>query len=210
MSVVTYEDRLDANRRWALLEGSMHFEQNSSVFKALEKVTRRLNEIEVDYAVAGGMALFQHGYRRFTDDVDILVNREGLKRLHDELEGHGWVAPFPGSKNLRDTENGVKVEFIITGDYPGDGKPKPVAFPEPSQVFVDLDGVKVLSLPSLIELKLASGITNPLRGKDLVDVQELISALKLDDDLAEKLNPFVRQKYLDIVQLLRDNPQPPE
>jgi len=210
MSVVTYEDRLDANRRWALLEGSMHFEQNSSVFKALEKVTRRLNEIEVDYAVAGGMALFQHGYRRFTDDVDILVNREGLKRLHDELEGLGWVAPFPGSKNLRDTENGVKVEFIITGDYPGDGKPKPVAFPEPSQVFVDLDGVKVLSLPSLIELKLASGITNPLRGKDLVDVQELISALKLDDDLAEKLNPFVRQKYLDIVQLLRDNPQPPE
>jgi len=188
----------------------MHFEQNSSVFKALEKVTRRLNEIEVDYAVAGGMALFQHGYRRFTDDVDILVNREGLKRLHDELEGLGWVAPFPGSKNLRDTENGVKVEFIITGDYPGDGKPKPVAFPEPSQVFVDLDGVKVLSLPSLIELKLASGITNPLRGKDLVDVQELISALKLDDDLAEKLNPFVRQKYLDIVQLLRDNPQPPE
>jgi len=210
MSVVTYEDRLDANRRWALLEGSMHFEQNSSVFKALEKVTRRLNEIEVDYAVAGGMALFQHGYRRFTDDVDILVNREGLKRLHDEPEGLGWVAPFPGSKNLRDTENGVKVEFIITGDYPGDGKPKPVAFPEPSQVFVDLDGVKVLSLPSLIELKLASGITNPLRGKDLVDVQELISALKLDDDLAEKLNPFVRQKYLDIVQLLRDNPQPPE
>ena len=87
------------------------------------------------YAVAGGMAMIAHGYRRFTDDVDILVTREGLERLHEAV---GWArmdyAPFRKSKNLRDASTGVKIEFLLTGDYPGDGKPKPVAFPSPEGV----------------------------------------------------------------------------
>lgn len=33
------------------------------------------------------------------------------------------VPPFAGSMRLRDTATGVKVEFLTTGDYPGDGKP---------------------------------------------------------------------------------------
>ena len=34
-------------------------------------------------------------------DVDILVTREGLKTIHERLEGLGYVPPFTGSKNLR-------------------------------------------------------------------------------------------------------------
>src|SRR5207247_2654039 len=67
----TYEVRLDANRRWALSEGSRHFEENSSVFKALRRITARLEDLGISYAVVGGMALFRHGLRRFTEDVDI-------------------------------------------------------------------------------------------------------------------------------------------
>ena len=88
-----------------------------------------MRNLNIPYAVAGGMALFSHGFRRFTEDVDILVTREGLDRLHRELEGLGYVPLFPGSKNLRDADSGVRVEFLVTGDFPGDGKPKPVAFP---------------------------------------------------------------------------------
>ena len=75
---------------------------------------------------------------------------------------------------LRDTESGVRVEFLVTGQFPGDGKPKPVAFPDPARVAFEKDGVKYLSLPALIELKLASGMTNPVRLKDLADVMELV------------------------------------
>ena len=64
------------------------------------------------------------------------------------------MRPFSTSKNLRDTLNGVKIEFLITGEFPGDGKPKPVAFPSPQDVFEIRDGIKVLQLPRLIELKL--------------------------------------------------------
>lgn len=205
--MIAYEQMLNQNRQWALREGSMHFEKESAVHRTLERIARKLDELKIPYAVAGGMALFFHGYRRFTEDVDILVTREGKDAAHQSLEGLGYVPPFAGSKNLRDAESGVRIEFLISGDYPGDGKPKPIAFPHPSTVAVDIDGIQFLSLASLIELKLASGITNPRRAKDLVDVQELIALLKLPESLSEKLNPFVREKYRELWRIVRDNPE---
>src|SRR5262245_55143517 len=106
--MLTYEERLDRDSRWALSEGSRHFEERSVVQDTLRKIARCLNELAIPYAVAGGMALFRHGLRRFTEVVDILVTREGVKSVHDELEGLGYLPPFSGSKNLRDTESGVR------------------------------------------------------------------------------------------------------
>jgi hypothetical protein len=208
--VIVYEQMLDENPRWALQEGSMHFERSSAVHLALQKIARRLDELGIPYAVAGGMALFLHGYRRFTEDVDILVTREGLQTIHAELEGRGYLPPFTGSKNLRDAEHGVRIEFLVAGDYPGDGKPKPVAFPDPAAVATVVDEVHLLNLTSLIELKLASGLTNPLRLKDIADVQELIRILKLPEDFADRLNPFVRDKYRELWTLLAQHPAQPE
>ncbi len=200
----TYEDRLNRDRRWALSEGSRHFEGDSAVFRALHGITSRLKKLGIPYAVVGGMALFQHGLRRFTEDVDILVTREDLKRIHDELEGRGYLPPFPNSKHLRDVQFGVKIEFLTTGDYPGDGKVKPVSFPEPSAVSFEADGISYLNLPTLVELKLASGMTNAGRLKDLADVLELIKILDLPHLFREQLNPFVRDKYTELWNASRE------
>jgi hypothetical protein len=196
--MVVYEQLLDRNTDWALREGSMHFEKESAVHKTLRQLARRLNDLGIPYAIVGGMAMFFHGYRRFTEDVDVLVTREGLEIAHRELEGLGYVHPFAGSKQLRDAEYGVRVEFLVTGDYPGDGKPKPVAFPDPGQCTTEVDGIRFLQLPSLIELKLASGMTNPGRLQDLADVQRLTQVLNLPVDLAAQLDPFVRDKYVEL------------
>ena len=184
-------------------EGSRHFEQKSAVHTALHNISRRLDELGIPFAVVGGMALFSHGYRRFTEDVDILVARSALKTIHDKLEGRGYVPLFTGSKNLRDTETGVRIEFLVQGEYPGDGKPKPVAFPDPSFVSERRDGVSYLSLPALVELKLASGMTGAERMKDLADMQELIKLLVLPADFDEKLNPYVRSKYAELWAAVR-------
>ncbi len=176
--MLTYEQQLEGEPAWALREGSEHFGRGSSVHKALEKITRRLDELRVPYVIAGGMALFFHGYRRFTEDVDIVVTAEGLRRLHEHLEGLGYVPLFPGSRGLRDAEFGVRIEFLIAGEFPGDGKPKPVAFPAPEESVVETAGVRILGLAKLIELKLASGVS-PGRRKDLGEVQELIKLLRL-------------------------------
>jgi len=140
--MIAYETQLNQDLRWALQEGSMHFEEASAVHRTLRRVVKRLDELGVPYAVAGGMALFLHGFRRFTEDVDILVTKDGLRLIHEQLEGLGYVAPFQGSKNLRDADTGVRIEFLVTGEYPGDGKPKPVAFPDPAAVGVERDGVR--------------------------------------------------------------------
>jgi hypothetical protein len=198
--MIAYEQQLSRDLRWALREGSMHFEKESAVHKTLERITRRLDELGIPYAVVGGMAMFYYGYRRFTEDVDLLVTPAGLKEVHERLEGLGYVPPFAGSKHLRDAESGVRVEFLVTGDYPGDGKPKPVQFPDPQAASVQVEGVRVVQLPKLIELKLASGMTNPGRLKDLADVQELIRTLGLPKELAEQLDPFVREKFLELWQ----------
>jgi hypothetical protein len=196
--MIAYERKLDGNVAWAIREGSMHFEKDSAVHKALVKITKRLDELGIPYAVVGGMALFFHGYRRFTEDVDILVTPEGLKEIHRRLEGLGYVRPFAGSKQLRDADVGVRIEFLVTGTYPGDGKPKPVAFPDPTEAALEIDGIRFLQLSRLIELKLASGMTGAGRLKDLADVQELIKILGLARDLANQLDPFVQDKYLEL------------
>lgn len=195
---MTYEQLLDADADWAMNEGSRHFEDGGAVQVSLRKITRRLHELGIPYAIAGGMALFAHGLRRFTEDVDLLVTDDGLKRIHRELEGAGYRPPFPGSKNLRDADSGVRIEFLVTGQFPGDGKPKPVAFPLPDAVSMEREGIRYLNLPTLIELKLASGMTNPQRVKDLADVQELIKLLVLPEELALQLNPYVHLRYAEL------------
>ncbi|HYG74561.1 MAG TPA: hypothetical protein VEK08_06110 [Planctomycetota bacterium] len=173
------------------------------VHAALQKISDRLNQLNVPYAIVGGMALVAHGYFRTTEDVDILVTRESHATIKEKLEGLGYVAPFAGSKNLKDVENNTPIEFLITGGFPGDGKPKPVSFPDPATCAIDIDGKKYIELSKLMELKLASGMSNVLRSKDLGDATDLIRILKLDAAFAEKLNPYVREKYMELWKALQ-------
>ena len=58
--------------------------------------------------------------------------------------------------------------------------------------------ISTLPLPRLLELKLASGMTAAHRLRDLADVLEVIRALLLPDSLASNLDPYVREKYLEL------------
>jgi hypothetical protein len=92
----------------------------------------------------------------------------------------------------------VSIDFITSGEYPGDGKPKPVLIPRPEDASIEIDGIRVATLEKLIELKLASGMTAPDRLRDLADVQELIKIRKLTDQFAGQLHPYVRDKYMQL------------
>src|SRR4051794_21080329 len=92
----------------ALKHASRFFMQDDPVFQTLRAITRKLTELGIPHCVAGGMALVAHGYVRTTADVDLLVTQEGLRAIHSSLEGLGYVAPFAGSKNLRDATTKVR------------------------------------------------------------------------------------------------------
>lgn len=169
----------------------------SEVQKALVKVCAALDADGIPYALAGAMALNAYGYRRVTTVVDLLLTRAGIDAFKQRHLGRGWVERFPGSKGMRDTEHNVKIDVILTGDFPGDGLPKPVAFPDPG-VARRVGGIAVLPVERLVELKLASGLSNPDRMKDLADVQELIRHARLPESLADELDASVRGEYLRI------------
>jgi hypothetical protein len=174
------------------------FMGEAAVQKALEKLVRMLDAQGIPYAIIGAMALNEFGYQRVTVDVDVLLTAEGLAAFRANTLGRGYVEKFPGSRGLRDPEHGVDIDVVLAGTYPGDGQPKPVVFPDPATAAALGGRVALLPLPTLVELKLASGMTAPHRLKDLADVLEVIRALKLSAELSADLNPYVREKYLEL------------
>jgi hypothetical protein len=114
-------DRLTREFWDAAAKAERFFMGLDEVNKAMHKLCATLEADRIPYAIAGAMALNAHGYRRVTTDVDVLLTRDGLtefKRLH---LSRGYVERFEGSKGMRDTEFDVKIDVLLTGDYPGDG-----------------------------------------------------------------------------------------
>jgi hypothetical protein len=182
-------------------EGLAFFRGQGMLNQTLLRVVADLDRAGIEYAVIGAIALNQHGYKRFTEDIDILLTKDGLDAFRAQLVGLGYRPAFEGAKKtFRTADTNVRVEFITAGEYPGDGKPKAVAFPDPRGCTEEIDGVRTLALAKLIELKLASGMTAPDRLKDLADVQELIKLKNLGADFAQELDESVRPKYLELQQ----------
>lgn len=186
-------------------EGLKFFNGTGMLHDALSRLVRDLEREKIDYVVIGAIALNQHGYQRFTQDIDVLLTRDGLESFREKLIGLGYRPAFEGAKKkFRTTAENVPVEIITSGEFPGDGKPKPVVFPDPASVVETIDGVKTIILDKLIELKLASGLSAPDRLKDLADVQELIRLKTLDEKFAENLDPTVREKFIELWRAVKD------
>ncbi len=171
----------------------------SPIHAAAARITAALTEMNIPFAIAGALAANAHGHVRTTEDIDLLLTREGLARFKERWLGRGWVEQFPGSKGVRDAVHNVNIDILLTGDYPGDGRPKPVAFPDPAEAReLDAEGRPILPLPVLLTLKLASGMTAAHRPRDLDDVIQLIRKNGLERGYADRLDPYVRAKYLEM------------
>lgn len=195
-------------------EGLRYFTGEGNLNQTLAQLTADLKRTGIDYMVIGAVALFAHGYRRFTENIDLVLTTEGLDKFQKELLGTGgwglagYTRSFTESNNsFKSFPLGVVIRIMTAGEYPGNGKPKPVRIPEPSKASTEINGVQVVTLEKLIELKLASGISAPHRLKDLADVQELIKVRKLQSDFAEQLDPYVREKFWELHEAVRQNPE---
>lgn len=175
------------------------FMGKSPIHDAMHRLTKTLGEMEIPFAIAGAMAANAHGHRRTTADIDILIGEDDLQRFKDRWIGRGWVDKFEGSKNFRDAISDVDIDALLVGRFPGDGLPKPVAFPRPENVIdISEEGLPFVSLNTLLELKIASGMTTTHRPRDLDDVIQLIKANELPKDHAESLNAYVRDKFHEL------------
>jgi hypothetical protein len=170
----------------------------AEVQKALEKLIRILEAENLPYAVIGALALNQYGHRRVTVDVDLVMRDEDLETFKRAHLGKGYAERAAGTGKLIDTELGVNIDVLSTGRFPGDGKPKPIAFPDPRTTAVRGAPFALLPVERWIELKLASGMVRSDRLKDLADVQELIRSTQMPREKANDLHPWVRDKFLEL------------
>jgi hypothetical protein len=181
-----------------LLEVDSFFVGASKVHDTLQRLARRLEELEIEFALAGGLAVGARGHLRLTVDIDVLITAAGLARFKEVWLGRGYVEKFPGSRGVKDAETGVSIDFLVSGGFPGDGRPKPVCFPDPAAIPRENDPYRVVDLRTLIELKLASGMSSPDRLVDLADVIALVRANGLSREFADRLDPSVQEKFREL------------
>jgi hypothetical protein len=192
-------------------EAGRYFVGEGTLNYALKQLAADLQNHRIDYAIIGAVALFAYGYERYTENINLLLTVEGLDKFRQELLGRGsWgLCGYDQSettKHVRSYPYGVDIEIVTTGEYPGDGKPKPVSIPDPSSASTEIDGIRFVTFEKLIELKLASGMTAPHRLKDLADVQELIKVRGLQPEFAERLDPYVREKFVQLAEAVKQFP----
>ena len=111
---------------------NLFFMQQGNIYETLRNLHQRLTEAGISYVVIGGMALALHGYRRLTEDIDLLMSPEGLNKFRQTFVGRGYILAFTGAqKTFTNTATGVIIKVFTTGEFPGDGRPKVVAADPP-------------------------------------------------------------------------------
>jgi hypothetical protein len=156
------------------------------------------------HAIVGGVAVALHGYRRTTADVDLLIRREDQSAVRKSLEEVGF-AGNEVAREFRDAE-GVPVQCLIALEPASRDSSLGVLLPDPSlaDVVTEVEGLTVITLPKLIELKLGCGLGDIRRSyRDWADVVELIVARNLDHRFASLLHKTVRKEYRSLVKRAR-------
>ncbi|HKI34191.1 MAG TPA: hypothetical protein VKA46_20225 [Gemmataceae bacterium] len=183
----------DVDRR--LWEIAMFFQKNDPVHQSLRRIVKRLERAGIPYAVMGAMALNLHGARRTTDDVDVLLTPEGLERFRNEVLPKFYKPVEGRSRRFEERKSGVLLDCLVTGHYPGSGKPGPFAFPDPVTNSQEIEKIRVITLPQLVQLKLAAR-----RYKDFGDVVFLIQVHNFDESFLPQLHPSVHQDFIECLE----------
>src|SRR5438067_1013246 len=181
-----------------LREISMFFDGTDRVHQAMRKVAELFEQNKIDYAIVGGMAVNAHRHARTTADVDVLLRPEGLAFVR-KLAAQGLLNPTAHrSRRFTEPSTGVQLDVLVTGSFPGSGKPGPIPFPDPNAVAQTIENFRCINLKTLIELKLAAH-----RYQDFADVVNLIRANDLDESYAAQLHPSVRADYIECLEEMR-------
>jgi hypothetical protein len=206
LQVVTIEERMRGNIELALEEGGLFFERQGSVWTTLRRIAQFLTDENIAYVVSGGLAAFHHGYRCYTEAVEIIIERDSLPRIENDLRD--FERRGLSCHRFVDFETGASVWFHLAGEVAGRVGGETILIPEPRQLGERGDGIYFVDLPTLINLNLAAWSDSHGAIRGLANVQEFIKVLYLPQSLGEELHPAVRDKYLEICKSIDSNSGP--
>ncbi len=183
---------------------------DSPLIKTLQKIHRFFNDLNIPYAVIGGLAVIRNGAYRTTHDIDILTFQSGWEKLKTYLKDYFEV----GIDFATDKENNIQIDLLFASD----DRDMVFVLPEPDKVceydydlkanFMDLFNTIQLKTAVYIQKEEEYGIE--LAAKDLADVVELIkhNKDKSTDTFINKLHKGVKDRFKKIFKnmyIKRDN-----
>ena len=173
----------------------MFFQGADAVHQTMNKIAADLEQAKIPYAIVGGMAVNAHRHGRTTDDVDVLLTQEGFAKFRSLFVPKTYAKLPKRPKRFLDPANGVTFDILVTGLFPGTGKPGPIAYPDPAVVSEIIETIRVVDLPTLVQLKLAAR-----RHQDFADVVNLIRVHHLDESFGSKLDPAVHRDFIECLE----------
>jgi len=154
----------------------------SDLTSVLADFVRLFDELKMDYAVMGGLAVRVHGIPRPTFDLDFTVNinRQDLPRFYDRVTAAGYTIPEAYSTGWVDQVAGlplIKVKFFVAGNsvdldlFLAESAFQKELMIRRQRHLIDGQPMWVVSPEDLILLKLIAH-----RPRDFVDVADVLFA----------------------------------
>ena len=160
--------------------------------RQLSSIVLDFDECGIDYCIIGSLAVRIHNYVRFGPDIDLLVSKETFPKIKQFLIGNGY-SYRPGSTGISTASSSV-VKFPWTSMLKEKKEEGGFPLPDPRASRIKAFSRWYASLPLLITLK--------IRADDLGDVFQMIEENELGEDFAERLEPDVREKFLEMLKRL--------
>ncbi len=158
----------------------------------LSSIVRDFEECGIDYAIVGSLAVRCHNYLRAGKDIDVLVSKEGFPKIAQFFIGHGYSYRPGSTQHLYCELLGGKVPLDIYVE--GERREVGLPLPDPRGSRVKVFSRWYASLPLLI--------TPKIRVDDLGDVFQMIEENELTEDFTDRLEPDVREKFLEMLREL--------
>ncbi len=172
---------------------------SENLWTVADRCNRALNDARLPYSICGGIAVCLHGYQRNTVDIDLVIRREDSDAIKSTLLAVGFSWDQQACECQ--TENGIAVQCLTAGDRAGKGSEVLIAEPTGDLNVEVIEGLPVIRLFRLIEMKIACGSSNLRRThKDFADVVELIAIRKLDSAFARFLHKSTQPTFRQLVR----------
>lgn len=175
---------------------------NENLWQAAAECHRVLAKATVPHTICGGVAVCLHGYQRNTVDVDLIIRKSDASLVRAALESAGMT--WNQAQVEFRSAGGIAIQLLYSGDRAGSSAEVLLPDPEGHLNVESVEGLPVLRLSKLIEIKIACGAGNVRRThKDFADVVELIAIRQLDGSFARYLHKSVRTTFRELVRNAR-------
>jgi hypothetical protein len=172
---------------------------NETLWNVAVQCHMLLSAADIPYSICGGVAVCLHGYQRNTVDLDVVIRPDDTEAVRAVLSGAGLVWHETHAEFR--TPAGIAVQFLIAGQRAGQGSDVTIPDPAGERNVEEREGLTVVRLSRLIEMKIACGMSNLRRThKDFADVVELIAARNLDESFARYIHKSLRAAFRELVR----------